>query len=200
MTSSLHSATRAFSSFAGLSFLRSYFGLSFIAVDLGICQPLIWAWIARTAGSWGLLEGSGSITAAVGLLAASRRYIDHSIIELVVLRASDVRKSDATEMRNDVLTAKLGLALSVLGNGHLGLGHILWLVEVQLPFGMGVFALRDAHRTKSMYTTAKLPLPRQNSSRRSRNEKPFADVVMECIEFTLEHLHRQDRTEGMSST
>jgi hypothetical protein len=85
-------------------------------------------------------------------------------------------------------------------NGHLGLGHILWLVEVQLSFGMGVFALRDAHRTKSMYTTAKLPLRRQNSSRRSGNEKPLADVVMECIEFTLEHLHRQDRTEGMSST
>jgi hypothetical protein len=65
-------------------------------------------------------SGPGSITATIGLPAASRRYVHHSIIELVMLRANDVPKFDATEMPKDILTVKLGLALS-------GFGTFIWV-------------------------------------------------------------------------
>jgi hypothetical protein len=123
----------------------------------GIFPPIVCAWIVLISGDCGLFERSGSITAAIGLLAASRRYVHHSIIALVMFRASEVPKSDATEMLKDILTAKLGLALS-------GFGTFIWVGAHTLVGGASAtlwsgrfssFAVPIG--TTFIYRTAKLP-------------------------------------------
>ncbi|HME73727.1 MAG TPA: hypothetical protein VKM54_28270 [Myxococcota bacterium] len=72
-------------------------------------------------------------------MVASRRYVQHGILELAMLRANEVLKSDLAEVLEDIFTAKLGLALSGFGTVIAGWGKYLGLVELQLPRGVGVF-------------------------------------------------------------
>src|SRR4029453_13401149 len=81
-------------------------------VLLGICPPLIGGWLAERSGNWELFERTGSMTAAIGLIVASRRYFQYGVRELAVLRAES---SSMSRMREDVLMAKQGLALSAFG-------------------------------------------------------------------------------------
>jgi hypothetical protein len=58
--------------------LRRYSRRSVVAVAFGLASPLVYACVAQTSGDWSLFERSGSITTAIGLLVASRRYVRHS--------------------------------------------------------------------------------------------------------------------------
>src|SRR5471030_1938316 len=119
---------------------------SIVPVVLGVSAPIICGWIAQSSNDWGLFERSGSITAAIGLLTASRRYVRHSIVELAVLRAKEGPKSDTAELLEDIVTAKLGLALSGFGTVIWGWGQYFgwWTFSYLLLWAF--FALRDAHR------------------------------------------------------
>ena len=60
-TTPLRIATASLLAFAGLPLLSSLRGRSFVAVLLGICPPIVCAWIALTSGDCSLFERSGSI-------------------------------------------------------------------------------------------------------------------------------------------
>ncbi|MBV8613456.1 MAG: hypothetical protein JOY66_06740 [Acetobacteraceae bacterium] len=114
-----------------------------LAVILGICPPFICAWLAEGNGRWDLFERSGSITTSVGLLLASRPYIQHSIHELVVLHMKGELPS---EFQEDVFSGKFGLALSAVGTVIWGWGAYLgWWSFGSLVF-WAVLGLRDARR------------------------------------------------------
>ena len=97
--------------------------------------------MAQSSGNWDLFERCGSLTAAIGLVVASRRYFQYGVHELAMLRAHDELKSEMAELLEDVLTAKMGLALSAFGTNRLGLGQIPRVVELQLPAGVGLVRL-----------------------------------------------------------
>ena len=130
----------------GLRSLGSYHRRSIVPVVLGIAAPIICGSIAQSSNDWGLFERSGSITAAIGLLTASRRYVRHSIVELAVLRANEGPKSDTPELLEDIVTAKLGLALSGFGTVIWGWGQYFGWWSFSYLFLWAFFALRDAHR------------------------------------------------------
>ena len=88
---------------------------SLVVVVLGLCPPLLGGWFAQSSGNWDLFERSGSMSSAIGLAVASRRYFQYGVRELAMLRADDKLKSELAELLEDVLTAKLGLALSAFG-------------------------------------------------------------------------------------
>ena len=60
----------------GVRPLTTYRVRSIAAVTLGICPPIVFAWVGQTSGNWDLFERSGAITSAIGLLMASRRYVE----------------------------------------------------------------------------------------------------------------------------
>src|SRR5579871_503661 len=114
-------------------------------VILAMSPPIVFAFLAAHINRWDLFERSGSITTAIGLLLASRRYIRYGVIELASLHA---RKgpADAPEVIEDIFTAKQGLALSAFGTiiwgwgGYMGWWSFLYLLVWAL------FAARDAKR------------------------------------------------------
>ena len=138
----------------GLRSLASYHRRGIVAVILGGSAPTICGWIAQSSNDWGLFERSGSITAAIGLLTASRRYVRHSIVELAVLRAKEGPKSDTPELLEDIVTAKLGLALSGFGTVIWGWGQYLGWWSFSYLLLWAFFALRDAHRDTLISGTA----------------------------------------------
>jgi hypothetical protein len=118
---------------------------SAVLVILAISPPIACAFLARSIDRWDLFERSGSITTAIGLLLASRRYIRYGVLELALLHAQKLQP-DATEVFEDIFTAKRGLALSAFGTLIWGWGtylrwwSFLWLLVWAL------FAVRDARR------------------------------------------------------
>ena len=50
-----------------------------VVVVLGLCPPLLGGWFAQSSGNWDLFERSGSITVAIGLVVASRRYFQYGV-------------------------------------------------------------------------------------------------------------------------
>ena len=111
-----------------------------VVVVLGLCPPLLGGWFAQSTGNWDLFELSGSITTAIGLLVASRRYFQYGVHELAKLRADDERKPEMTKLLEDVLTAKESLALS-RWNDRFGLGQIPRVVELQRHAVVGLVRL-----------------------------------------------------------
>ena len=63
-----------------------------------------------------------------------------------MLRASEIPKSDATEVLKDILTAKLGLALSGFGTVIWGWGTYFGWWSFSYLLAWAFFVLRDAHR------------------------------------------------------
>jgi hypothetical protein len=117
-----------------------------IAVIVAISPPVIFAWLAEGTGRWELFERSGSITAAIGLLLASRRFVRHGVLELTMLHLNDELKSNIAEVLEDIVTGKLGLALSAFGSIIWGWGTYLgWWCFMYLAVWM-IFVVRDGHR------------------------------------------------------
>ena len=117
-----------------------------VVVVLGLCPTLLGGWFAQSSGNWDLFERSGSITAAIGLVVASRRYFQYGVQELAMSRADDELKPEMAELLEDVLTAKEGLALSAFGMIVSGWGKYLgwWSFSYLLVWAW--FAFRDIYR------------------------------------------------------
>jgi hypothetical protein len=114
------------------------------AIFLAISPPIAYAFLARETGRWDLFERSGSITTAIGLLLASRRYIRYSVIELAVLNAQP--NANVAEILEDIFTAKLGLALSAFGTIIWGWGKYLGWASFTYLLLWALFAVRDFRR------------------------------------------------------
>ncbi len=113
MTSQFASIAARLLELAGLRPLNAYSMRRTLSIVLAVSPPIVCASIAESSGNWELFERSGSLTAAIGLIVASRRYIHYGVIEL--LQAHKKLKSDIAGLLEDIFTAKLGLALSGLG-------------------------------------------------------------------------------------
>ena len=114
-------------------------------IILALCPPLVCAFLASTSGRWDLFERSGSITTALGLLLASRRYIRYGVLELAILQAHD-QERDAAEVLEDIFTGKLGLGLSAFGPIVWGWGLYLGWWSFSYLLVWALFAARDAYR------------------------------------------------------
>lgn len=113
---------------------------------LALCPPAVCALIAENSGRWELFERSGSITAAIGLVVASRRYIRHSIFELAALRTKSDPNPELGEVLRDIYTAKVGLALSAFGTVIWGWGKYLGWWSFSFLAVWAALAVRDARR------------------------------------------------------
>lgn len=129
-----------------------------VVVVLGLCPPLLGGWLAQSSGNWELFERSGSMTAAIGLVVASRRYFQYGVHELAMLRAHDEQKSETAALLEDVLTAKQGLALSAFGTFVSAWGKYLgwWSFSYLLVWAWFVFRdiYRDSVRLKKSHPDA----------------------------------------------
>jgi hypothetical protein len=129
-----------------------------VVVVLGLCPPLLGGWFAQSSGNWDLFERSGSMTAVIGLVVASRRYFQYGVHELAMLRAADELKSETAELLEDVLTAKMGLALSAFGTFVSAWGKYLgwWSFSSLLVWAWFVFLdiYRDSIRLKKSHPGA----------------------------------------------
>ena len=115
-----------------------------IAIFLAISPPIACAFLASELGRWDLFERSGSITTAIGLMLASRRYIRYSVLELAVLQEQP--KSNVAEILEDIFTAKLGLALSAFGTIIWGWGKYLGWASFTYLLVWALLAARDFRR------------------------------------------------------
>ena len=129
--------------------LRRYSRRSAPAVMLGLTPPLVFACLAQASGDWRLFERSGSITTAIGLLVASRPYIRHSIVELALPRSEGEPGADVAAVIEEILTAKVGLALSGFGTVVWGWGAYCGWWSFAYLLAWIFFALRDAHRDRA---------------------------------------------------
>ena len=120
---------------AGVWPLRAYRVRRVAAIILAVAPPIACAFLARESGRWDLFERSGSITTAIGLVLASRRYIRYGVLELAVLHAQP--KPNIAEILEDIFTAKLGFGALRIRDDHLGMGEVSRLVELHLPAGVG---------------------------------------------------------------
>jgi len=129
-----------------------------VVIVLGLCPPLLGGWFAQSSGNWDLFERSGSITTAIGLVVASRRYFQYGVHELAKLRADDEPESEMTGLLEDVLTAKQGFALSAFGTFVSGWGKYLgwWCFSYLLVWAW--FAFRDIYRDSKSALPSRLPL------------------------------------------
>jgi hypothetical protein len=130
---------------AGVRPLTAYRVRSVAAVLLAISPPIVCAFLARSSDRWDLFERSGSITTAIGLFLASRRYIRYGALELAMLHAQKLQP-DVTEIFEDVFTAKRGLALSAFGTIIWGWGQYLRWWSFGCLLAWALFAVFDARR------------------------------------------------------
>jgi hypothetical protein len=128
--------------------LRTYRVRRVAATIMAISPPILCACLASNCGNWELFERSGSITTAIGLLVASRRYVQFGVLELARLQALGPAP-DAREMLEDILTAKLGLALSAFGTVIWGWGKYIGWWSFSCLLIWALLAARDARRDSS---------------------------------------------------
>lgn len=146
MTSQPGNAVASLLALTGLRPLRPLNVLRLVAVVVAVCPPLFCAWVAENSANWELFERSGTITAAIGLIMASKRYFRHGVVELAMLHADSERKSDIAELIEDILTTKTGLALSGFGKIISGWGKYLGWCSFGYVLVWALIALRDARR------------------------------------------------------
>ncbi len=144
MTPQSRNAIALYLMLAGVRPLSAHRVRGTLVVVLAVCPSIVCAWLAEISGGWDLFERSGSIIAAVGLLVASRRYIGHGVLELAAWHASDKPGSDLADVLEDILTAKLGLALSAFGTIIWGWGKYLGWWSFAYLLMWALFAMRDA--------------------------------------------------------
>ena len=129
---------------AGVWPLSAYHVHGLMMALLALCPVIVCAIFAEHSGRWDLFQRSGSITSAIGLFIASRRYIQFSLLEL--LQANDHLKTNKAELLYDINAAKLGLALSGFGTVVGGWGQYLGWWSFGYLVIWALFVIRDAHR------------------------------------------------------
>jgi hypothetical protein len=132
---------------AGLWHLRKYRVRRLAATLVALSPPIVCACLASNSGNWDFFERSGSITTAIGLLVASRRYIQYGVLELALLQERRPT-AGSVEISEDVVTAKLGLALSAFGTVIWGWGKYVGWWSFSCLAIWALFAARDACRDK----------------------------------------------------
>jgi hypothetical protein len=117
------------------------------AIILALIPPLIGAWYATVHDRWDVFERSGSLTSAIGLLAASRRYFGYSVYELAALQSnSGSSASGFDELLEDIHAAKVGLAISAFGTTISAWGKYLGWWSFSYLVVWAAIAARDAWR------------------------------------------------------
>jgi hypothetical protein len=130
---------------------RRYLVRRVAATLTGLSPPILCACVASNSGNWDFFERSGSITTTIGLLLASRRYIEYGVLELSLLQHRQPT-ADPPGMSEDVMTAKLGLALSAFGTVIWGWGKYLGWWSFSYLAVWALFAARDAYRDRITLT------------------------------------------------
>ena len=125
------------------------------AIILAVIPPLICARFATVHDRWDVFEKSGSLTSAIGLVAASRRYLGYSVHQLAALE----KDSRVDELVEDIYAAKLGLAISAFGMTISAWGRYLGWWSFGYLVVWAVIAARDAWRdlVRSRDTTIGVP-------------------------------------------
>jgi hypothetical protein len=141
------------------------------ATLVALGPPAGCAWFVDGIGRWDLFERTGTITAAVGLALASRRYLQHGIAELASLQADNPPNLNAEE---DIHTTKLGLALSAFGMVISGWGRYLgWWSFLFVAF-WAFMAYRDARRDH-LYIRSRFP-------KAATEAEPRSHLSERCLE------------------
>ena len=96
-----------------------------ITIVLAVCPPLLCALFVSGPDHWSLFERSGSLTAAIGLLLASRQYLKPGNLEVAVLNRANSANSNLVELVEETRCHKLGLAISAFGSIVMGWGSYL---------------------------------------------------------------------------
>ena len=151
-----HSGKVGYLESAGLRRRTAYRAHNAALLLLAISPPIVCAFLARSTDRWDLFERSGSITTAIGLLLASRRYLRYGVLELTLLHAQKVQP-DVTEVFEDIFTAKRGLALSAFGTIIWGWGKYLRWWSFVLLLVWALLAMRDARRDSTKGAQSELP-------------------------------------------
>jgi hypothetical protein len=81
---------------------EGYIVWSIAMIALAVCPAIICGCIAQTSGHWDLFERSGSVTTIIGLLLASRRYVEHNVTDLVIAHADEDAVFKSGEVLSDI--------------------------------------------------------------------------------------------------
>ena len=146
MTSQFGKAPSSYAELARVRTPGAYHARSLAVIILAVSPPLIGAWFATGHDRWDLFERSGSLTSAVGLLLASRRYLQRGILELAIMHQTNESKSNMIELLEDIHTTKMGLAVSAFGTIIWGWGVYLRWWSFSYLVVWAVIAARDAWR------------------------------------------------------
>jgi hypothetical protein len=146
MTSQFGKAPSSYAELARVRTPGAYRARRVAAIILAVSPPLICAWFAKGPDRWDLFERSGSLTTAIGLLLASRRYLQRGILELAIMYRNNQSKSDMIELLEDIHTTKMGLAISAFGTIIWGWGAYLRWWSFSYLVVWAVIAARDAWR------------------------------------------------------
>ena len=124
------------------------------AIFLAVSPPVMCALFVRGPDRWDLFERSGALTTTIGFLLASRRYLQHGIIEIAIIDQNHGDKSNMSELVEDIHATKLGLAVSAFGTLIWGAGKylhwwtfsylIVWAAIAALDAWRDFVRLRDA--------------------------------------------------------
>lgn len=98
---------------------------SIAMIALAVSPAIICAHLAQASSRWDLFERSGSVITITGLLLASRRYLEHTVTDLVFARANGDTGFKPHHALSEVLAARRGLTLSAFGTLVWGWGIFL---------------------------------------------------------------------------
>jgi hypothetical protein len=146
MTSQFGKAPSSYPEWLRSRILCAYRARTVPVIILAVSPPLICAWFATGPDRWNLFERSGSLTTAIGLLLASRRYLGHGVLELAIGQKDDESRSSMIELVENIHAAKLGLALSAFGTITWGWGKYLGWWSFSYLVVWAVIAAYDAWR------------------------------------------------------
>lgn len=146
MTSQFGKAPSSYAEYFRLLAPHPYVARRVAAIILAVSPPLICAWFVTGPDGWGFFERSGSLTTAIGLLLASRRYLGHGVLELGILHVTNESRSSMLELLEDIHTAKLGLGLSAFGTIVWGWGKYLGWWSFSYLVVWAVIEAHDAWR------------------------------------------------------
>jgi hypothetical protein len=157
MTSQLRETLVSYWNFLGSVTPRAYHARRAAAVFIAISPPVVCALFAGGPDRWDLFERSGSVTTAIGLLLASRRYLQPGIYEAAMTSHQSTTKLNMTELLEDIYTQKLGLAISAFGTVIWGWGgYLRWWTFSFLALWAAIAAYdawRDFVRLRNMPVT-----------------------------------------------
>ncbi len=102
-----------------------YIFRSVAMIVLAVSPAIVCACFAQASAQWDLFERSGSVITITGLLLASRRYLEHTVTDLVIAHANEAAGFRPHNALSEVMAARRGLTLSAFGTLIWGWGIFL---------------------------------------------------------------------------